>query len=110
MTTEAKTSAIPAADDQARPRAGRAGLWRRVGRLAFWIVVAGLAGFNLWWWGRDAWPLADLNTISGWMDQERYDEAGRALREHLRRSPHHGDARLMLARVLVARGEMLAAA
>src|SRR5262249_42824239 len=41
-----------------------------------------------------------------WIRKEEYGPAGKELREHLRRAPHDGAARMMLARVLAARGDL----
>ena len=98
---------------------------RRTGSLAWNLiglcVIASLSGFNAWWYWRDTRPLPDLNTISAWMQREQYAQAEPVLHEHLRRSPHDGEARMMLARVLagsrrfsglrpaVARGSFLVA-
>ena len=90
-----------------RPAAANGSLvWKLVGV----CLIAGLSGFNAWWYWRDTRPLPDLNTISDWISQERYLEAEPALREHLRRSPHDGEARMMLAQALAGRGDLLACA
>src|SRR5262249_7177196 len=68
-------------------------------------LVVGLAAFNIWWYRRDTRPLPALTTAAGWIAQERFAEAEPTLREHLRRSPHDGEARIMLARVRAAFGD-----
>jgi tetratricopeptide (TPR) repeat protein len=73
-------------------------------------VVACLAGFNVWWYWRDSRPMPDLKTIAGWISHEQYLQAEPALREHVRRSPHDGEARMMLARTLGGRGDLLGCA
>jgi len=73
-------------------------------------LLVGLSAFNAWWYWRDTRPLPDVNTISDWMGREQYALAETALREHLRRSPHDGEKRMMLARVLAARGDALGCA
>ena len=70
-------------------------------------VALGLAGFNAWWYWRDNRPRPDLATISRLMSHDQYAQAEPALREHLRRSPHDGEARMMLARLHAARGDLL---
>ena len=70
------------------------------------IVSSGLLVFNGWWYWRDTRPLADLKTIGTWMGREQFAEAELALREHIRRSPHDGEARTMLAKVLAAQGDL----
>ncbi len=65
-----------------------------------------LIGLNVWWtW--DNRPLESLSTISGWIDQNRLIDAEREARRWLRQSPHHGQARILLSRVLAARGDFL---
>ncbi len=107
MTT---TSAVAA--PSGRPRSPSPG--RRNGSLVWKLVgvclLASLSGFNAWWYWRDTRPLPALKTISDWISQERYLEAEPALREHLRRSPHDGEARMMLARALAGRGDLPACA
>jgi tetratricopeptide (TPR) repeat protein len=73
-------------------------------------LVVGLVGFNVWCYRRDTRPLPTKNTIANWMAHDRYSEAEAALREHLRRSSHDGEARIMLARVRAARGDLLSCA
>jgi tetratricopeptide (TPR) repeat protein len=70
-------------------------------------LALGLLGFNAWWYWRETRPLPDLATISRFMSRDQYDQAEPALREHLRRSPHDGEARMMLARVYAARNDLL---
>ncbi len=70
-------------------------------------LALGLVGFNAWWYWRDSRPLPDLATISRLMNRDQYDQAEPALREHLRRSPHDGEAQMMLARVYAARNDLL---
>jgi len=107
MSTETKLA------DSTTPRAPtrqrRAFFSGRAARLGYWGLVAGLLALNGWlaW---EARPLADLKTITEWMSQERYPAAEKELRAHLRRSPHNGEARLMLARVLAARNDLLGCA
>jgi len=81
-------------------------MWKLIGV----CLLAGLSGFNAWWYWRDTRPLPALKTISGWISQEQYRQAEPALREHLRRSPHDGEARMMLARALAGRGDLQACA
>ncbi len=69
------------------------------------VMVAPLLGFNAWWYWRDNRPIADLKTIGIWLAHEEYTLAEPALREHLRRSPHNGEVRMMLGRLLAACGD-----
>ena len=84
-------------------RPGGAGLARTV---AVSVLVAGLIGFNAWWYWRDTRPLADPRAIDVWIGRQDYARAESALRERLRRAPHDGAARMTLARVLAARGDL----
>ncbi len=94
-----------------RPRRARAGVILRVlGMIAAWGLIAGLVGFNAWWYRRDTRPLADPRTIDGWIKRGDYARAESALREQLRRAPHEGPARMTLARILAARGDLLGCA
>jgi thioredoxin-like negative regulator of GroEL len=74
--------------------------------LAALLLYIILIGFNLWWYWRDTRPVADLETIGSWMGREEYARAEPALRERLRRTPHDGGLRTMLAKVLAARGDL----
>jgi Flp pilus assembly protein TadD len=69
------------------------------------LLLGGIA-FNVWWYWRDTLPVADLRLIEVWIGNGEYGPAGQELREHLRRAPHDGAARMMLARVLAARGDL----
>src|SRR5262245_4918095 len=64
------------------------------------ILSLGLIAFNLWWYWRDTRPVADLKTIGSWIAHEQYAQAEPALRERLRRAPHDGEARMLLAKAL----------
>src|SRR5438105_2447548 len=69
------------------------------------LILGGIA-FNVGWYWRDTRPVADLRMIEIWIGNWEFGPAGRELREHLRRAPHDGAARMMLARVLAARGNL----
>jgi tetratricopeptide (TPR) repeat protein len=69
------------------------------------LLCVALIGFNTWWYWRDARPAPDIKTIEALMSREQYIQAESALRERLRRSRQDGDARLLLARTLAARGD-----
>jgi tetratricopeptide (TPR) repeat protein len=81
--------------------------WRRLVRTGGWALALGLLGLNAWWLWRDVRPVADLKTASRWVTDGRVAEAEWALREHLRRSPHDGEALMLLARALAQRGDTL---
>jgi tetratricopeptide (TPR) repeat protein len=91
-------------------RLGGRGLLALTWKLIATGLVVGLVGFNVWWYRRDARPLPTHSTIASWITRERFSEAEAALREHIRRSPHDGEARIMLARVCAARGDLLSCA
>lgn len=91
-----------------RPRRIRGG--SRKLKALYWVFIFGLIGFNAWWYWRDTRPVPDLATINGWVRTQRYDEAERALREHLRRSSRDGEARMVLARLLAGRNDLRACA
>jgi tetratricopeptide (TPR) repeat protein len=74
------------------------------------LIVVALIGFNSWWYWRDNHPVADLKAIASWLAQEQYALAEPALREHIRRSPHNGEVRMMLGRLLAARGDYIGCA
>jgi len=76
-------------------------------QLAGISLALGLLGFNAWWYWRDTRPLPDLATIARFMSRDQYAQAEPALREYLRRSPHDGEARMMLAKVYGARADLL---
>jgi tetratricopeptide (TPR) repeat protein len=69
------------------------------------LILGGIA-YGGWWYWRDARPVADLRTIDLWIGKGDYGAAGKELREHLRRAPHDGAARMMLARVLAGCGDL----
>jgi tetratricopeptide (TPR) repeat protein len=66
--------------------------------------------FNAWWHWRDARVLPDNQTLSEWISRGHYADAEPALKERVRRSPHDGEARIMLARVLANRSDVLGCA
>jgi tetratricopeptide (TPR) repeat protein len=103
---------LPSTSGVATRRVGLRGNWdrSRTGRLLAFAVFVGLAVFNVWWYRRDSRPLPALREVSEWISQERYQDAKEMLREHLRRSPHYVEARMMLARALAGAGDLLACA
>ncbi|HEV3168423.1 MAG TPA: tetratricopeptide repeat protein [Isosphaeraceae bacterium] len=87
----------------ARPVGPRLRVWAL--RVVFWGAVVSLIGLNAWWaW--EARPLPDRKAIEGLIAQNQYEEAGRQLRAQLRQSPHNGEARTMLSRVLTAQNDL----
>ena len=69
------------------------------------LILGGIAS-GAWWYWRATRPLADLRTIEIWIGNRQYGPARKELREHLRLAPHDGAARMMLARVLAAGGDL----
>jgi tetratricopeptide (TPR) repeat protein len=69
------------------------------------LIIGGIA-VNVWWYRRYARPMVDLRTIEIWIGNREYSLARNALREHLTRAPQDGAARMMLARVLAACGDL----
>ena len=113
----AATIVLPAetAESGAKPKASPAVPARRKGhaglrRLPFAALIAGLLGFNAWWYWRDTRPVADLRSIEGLIARQQFTQAEAALRERLRLAPHDGETRTTLGRVLAARGDLLACA
>ena len=106
MPSTTETIAKPETADamSGRASARRAGL-ATLARWAFWPLLLALVALNAWWY-REARPLTELRTVSGWIESGRTAEAERALRDWVKHSPNHGDARLMLARVLAARNDL----
>jgi tetratricopeptide (TPR) repeat protein len=92
------------------PVRARRKLLRWLATLVLSAAFFGLLGFNAWWYWRDTRPVASLRTIEAWIAREQYARAEDALRAHLRRAAHDAEARMMLARVLAARGDMAACA
>jgi tetratricopeptide (TPR) repeat protein len=74
------------------------------------LLALGLLAFDAWWYWRDARPVADLKTIGSWIAHEQYARAEPALRERLRRAPHDGEARMLLAKAEAGRGDLLGCA
>ncbi len=73
--------------------------------LATGLILVGIASVAWWSW-RVTRPATDLRTIETLIRNEKYGRAQEELREHLRRAPNDGGARMMLARVLAARGDL----
>jgi tetratricopeptide (TPR) repeat protein len=81
-------------------------VWKLLGL----CVIASLSGFNAWWYWRETRALPDLQTVLDWMQHEQYAQAELVLREHLQQSPYDGELRMMLARALAGRGDLLSCA
>jgi thioredoxin-like negative regulator of GroEL len=88
-------------------RGTRGRRWWRLGR---WTLLLSLMSLNAWWFWRGSRPVVGLDTIATWIEQHRDREAEQALRQRLTRSPHDGAARVLLAKLLAQRHDMLACA
>ncbi len=93
------------------PTPGRVRQGVRIHRVCLAVVklglVAGLAGFNVWWYLRDARPLADNQTMERWMARGAAERVLVEQREILRREPHNAEARIALGRALATSGRLL---
>jgi tetratricopeptide (TPR) repeat protein len=106
MTLNSKTSSRPGAKERPR-RALKRSSWID----AFLVLtIAAIAGFNGWWYWRETRPLVELRIVESLTRARRFDEAETALRERLRRTPNDDEARVILARVLGGRGDLLGCA
>jgi tetratricopeptide (TPR) repeat protein len=97
--------------DRNRPaKARRKFPWRGLWRVGRWILLVSLVALNVWWFWLESRPEVGLDTIAMWVEQHRDREAEEALRQRLARSPNDGAARILLARLLGQRKDMLACA
>jgi tetratricopeptide (TPR) repeat protein len=103
---ETSMAGIGASPTQRRPERWRPSLWR----LVRWTLLAGLLGLNAWWYWRDIQPKVGLDTISRLIEQHHDREAEESVRGYLARSPHDGEARIMLAKLLAQRNDVLGSA
>lgn len=110
MITNAEITAPAKVPEAMRPAPRSSSARSSALTVGFWILVLGLIGFNGWWYWRSTRPLPDLAALSTMIRGGRLDEAEGALREHLRRSPNNTEARIVLARVLAARKDLLGCA
>jgi tetratricopeptide (TPR) repeat protein len=87
---------------------------RSLHRILIVLCVIALTGgflalgypFHVRWHRRDTRHVADLRTIEIWIGKGEYRVAGKELQEHLKHAPHDAAARMMLARVLAAHGDL----
>jgi thioredoxin-like negative regulator of GroEL len=108
---ESSASGVRAAAAGTRTaKAGRGIRWRELWRPGRWILLVSLVGLNAWWLWLESRPELGLDTISTWIAQHRDREVEQALRQRLARSPHDGAARILLARLLGQRHDMLVCA
>ncbi len=112
ITTEEITapSDRPLARSKSSPAPRRRARFAGISLVVGGALIVGLGAFDAWLYWRDTRPIADLDTISNWLRREDYATAEMALRERLRRAPHDVEARMMLARSLAGRGDVLSCA
>lgn len=91
-------------------RPSRSGIRRFVADGGYYVIIVALVAWNAWWLGRDYWPIPDIRSVGPLIAGGKRQEAEAALRAHLRRSPPDGQARMLLARSLAARGDLLGCA
>jgi Flp pilus assembly protein TadD len=105
-TGDLATLDAPGAPRQAarRPRAARIGTW------TYRLAVIAVLALNGWWLYRDYRPVPDLKSLRALVDQRQFERAEPPLREHLRRHPYDDEARMLLARSLAGRKQVLACA
>lgn len=74
-------------------------------RQGLWVLIPALMAFNGWrlW---EARPREDVAMISRWISRGEIVKAEQVLRDRIRLSPHDGGARMALARLLGARGDL----
>lgn len=106
------TETIPA-DTEAKPAStsipAQGSVLPRLARTAFWVLALSLIGLNGWlaW---DQRPLPELSTVEDWIRHDDFRRAKGALDARLQRSPHDGEARIMLARALAGQNDYAGAA
>jgi tetratricopeptide (TPR) repeat protein len=103
MSTTTSAAAAPP-QPRTRPR------WPLAWRALYAAAVLGLVAFNAWWFARDRLPTPGLREARALIDRRQTDEGIRAVRAILRRSPHHDEAIMLLARAEAARGDLAAGA
>jgi tetratricopeptide (TPR) repeat protein len=79
-------------------------------KVAYWLALAGLIGLNAWRFWEVYRPIPELSTIVGLLGAGRTDDAEHALRVVLWHSPKYGEARVLLARILAQRDDMIGSA
>ncbi len=90
--------------------AGRDNRGRRLWRLGRWTLLLSLIGLNAWWFWLGSRPVVGLDTIATWIERDRDGDAEQALRRRLTGSPHDGQARALLAKLMAKRHDMLGCA
>ena len=110
MASEVQQAATPASSASGAvvrltPRRSR--IMGRMLRGMGWALALTLLALNSWWFWRDFRPVADLKTVARWIKQGNTNEAEWTLREQIRRSPHDGEALMLLARILAQRNDNL---
>jgi len=85
--------------------------WKRlVRRLALLLIVIASGAAGAWYWWEFRRPLPGLREINHLIARNRLDEAESICRTSLRRDPADARTRVLLARILAARGDTTGAA
>jgi tetratricopeptide (TPR) repeat protein len=74
------------------------------------VLTIGVLGYNGYTYWRLSQPLTNLRTISGWIASNRAADAEKALKDRLERNPNDDESRIMYARALGARKDLLGCA
>jgi hypothetical protein len=85
-------------------------LWLIAWRWGRWALLLGLIALNAWWYWLASRPLIEIKIIEKMIDRRQTAEAELALRRRLEVSPHDGESRAMLARILAQRKDSLGCA
>src|SRR4051794_29032389 len=107
---EAISMSVPASESGSSARSSRRAIRRPVADCGYYVIVVALVAWNAWWLGRDFWSIPEIRSIEQLVARGKQEEAVSALRAYLRRSPRDGHARMLLARSLAARGDLLGCA
>ena len=97
---------VSSSGDLPSARPSRRAMRRFAADWGYRVIVVALVAWNAWWLGRDYWPIPDIKSVEQRIARGQHEDAMRALRAHLRRSPRDGQARMLLARSLAARGDL----
>ena len=104
--SEETSLSVSSSGDLPSARPSRRAMRRFAADWGYRVIVVALVAWNAWWLGRDFWPIPDLRSVEQLIARGQHEDAMRALRAHLRRSPRDGQARMLLARSLAARGDL----
>ncbi len=95
---------VSAGKSRAQPRPSRPSWRTRFAHAGYWIIVLALVGLNGRKYWKDAQPAPELRIAARLLEQGKTEEAEVTVRALIQESPHYGEARLLLARVLGNRG------